>query len=151
MNEEYIRLFEEMESRLRTLWFKYHHFIVPQDTDLSPVQLFLLKFIKQRQGSTPSAIAKGFGITLGAVTGLVDRMYKLDLVCRTRSEEDRRVVLIHLTPKGFEVLEQFEQQRQEKFSLMEEKIKQPEVQSLTLLMENLETVLDELKEKERGK
>ena len=34
------------------------------------------------------------------VTRLIDRMEKAGLVTRTRSTEDRRVVHVHLTPKG---------------------------------------------------
>ena len=147
MNQEGNHLFEDMESKLREIWFKYHHFILPQDTDLSPVQLFLLKFVHKRQSCTTSDIAKGFGITLGAVTGLVDRLYKSELVSRTRSEQDRRLVLIQLTSKGIEELQRFEQQRQYKFSLMMNNFKTTDVQNLTLLMGKLGQVLDKLNNK----
>jgi DNA-binding MarR family transcriptional regulator len=43
------------------------------------------------------------------VTRLVDRLVKLELVDRVRIEEDRRVVLIRLTPKGSTVLDAIEE------------------------------------------
>ncbi len=40
------------------------------------------------------------------MTGIVDRLVKMKLVCRSRSETDRRVVLVEATPKGIDVYEQ---------------------------------------------
>jgi DNA-binding MarR family transcriptional regulator len=34
------------------------------------------------------------------MTGIIDRLVKMSLVKRSRSEEDRRVVLVHATPAG---------------------------------------------------
>jgi DNA-binding MarR family transcriptional regulator len=45
---------------------------------------------------TPSQLATLIGLSTGSVTGLVDRLERLDLVRRERDEEDRRRILLHL-------------------------------------------------------
>ena len=39
-----------------------------------------------------------------AITGLIDRLEAQELVARRRSEEDRRVVYVEITPKALELL-----------------------------------------------
>lgn len=147
MIEKRIALLEELESKLRDVWLNYHHIIIPADSDLSGLQLFLLKFIQKRRTCTPSEIARHFCITLGAVTGLVDRLYKLGLVYRARCEEDRRVVLIRLTPKSTEILRKFDLYRKDKFLLMLENLKDTDIRDLTSLLEKTAGVLTKFNNK----
>ncbi len=44
------------------------------------------------------------------VTGIMDRLVKMKLVERTRSETDRRVVLVQATPAGVDLVNQVEEQ-----------------------------------------
>jgi DNA-binding MarR family transcriptional regulator len=44
------------------------------------------------------------------MTGIVDRLVKMKLVQRTRSEDDRRVVLVQATPAGIDRVSQIEHQ-----------------------------------------
>ena len=88
-------------------------------------QMMFLKYLERRVTCTPSDIAQQFGITLGAVTGFVDRLHKLGLITRTRSEEDRRVVIIQLTAEGSESLNTFEEQRTNKICTYLSKAESP--------------------------
>ncbi|MCG1042283.1 MarR family transcriptional regulator [Mycetohabitans sp. B8] len=45
-------------------------------------------------------LAREYGIDASAVTRLIDRLEKRGLLCRVRSEEDRRVVRLRLTDEG---------------------------------------------------
>ncbi|MHC5541936.1 MarR family winged helix-turn-helix transcriptional regulator [Singulisphaera rosea] len=38
------------------------------------------------------------------ITGLIDRLESLELVCRERSKEDRRVIYVAITPKALDLL-----------------------------------------------
>ncbi|MFH5185023.1 MarR family winged helix-turn-helix transcriptional regulator [Paenibacillus sp. TAB 01] len=49
-------------------------------------------------------IADYLGITLGAATSLVDKLERQNIVERVRSEEDRRIIYVGLTPHGKETL-----------------------------------------------
>ena len=42
------------------------------------------------------------------MTGIVDRLVKMELVKRTRSQTDRRVVLVEITPAGQELIQQID-------------------------------------------
>ncbi|MEI7833008.1 MAG: MarR family transcriptional regulator [bacterium] len=54
-----------------------------------------------REGSHPmTALANELGITLSALTQLVDRLEHAGLVARTADETDRRVKLLQLTPQA---------------------------------------------------
>lgn len=46
-----------------------------------------------------SELSKELGLSNSTVSGILDRMEKQGLVKRTRSEEDKRVVFVHLTEK----------------------------------------------------
>ena len=45
---------------------------------------------------SPGQLATLIGLSTGSVTGLVDRLERLDLVRRERDEEDRRRIVLHL-------------------------------------------------------
>lgn len=57
-----------------------------------------LDVVDRRGQVTAGELAKEVGLTTGAVTAMVDRLEKADLLQRTRDERDRRKVLIQLTP-----------------------------------------------------
>ncbi len=80
----------------------------------------------------------------GAATGFIDRVYKLGLITRTRSEEDRRLVLIRLTPEGVSQLQAFEQQQKQKHRDIINKIGLPEIIAMNQSLEKFLKVLVEL-------
>jgi DNA-binding MarR family transcriptional regulator len=76
---------------------------------LTPQQHQLLLAIKGYPGRdfvTPRELSERLQITHHACVGLIDRCETLDLVSRRQNPEDGRSVLIEVTPKGSEVLEQ---------------------------------------------
>lgn len=70
--------------------------------ELTFPQWIVLKSL-DRRGSLPAReLADVCGVTPANITGIVDRLVEADLVTRTRSEDDRRVVFMDLTPLGKE-------------------------------------------------
>ncbi len=67
---------------------------------LTVPQLRALAMIAFHTHCTMSGLAKGLHITLGAATGLVDRLIQQRLVTRASDPQDRRVVRLELTPAG---------------------------------------------------
>ena len=59
-----------------------------------------LDIIDQRGQITAGQLAQEAHLTTGAVTALLDRMAKRGYVKRVRDKEDRRRVLVRLTPKA---------------------------------------------------
>jgi len=63
-------------------------------------QFFLLAFLDQKEVLTMSAIAQKMGHTTAAASGLVARLENLGYVVRSSAREDRRKVMVCITPKG---------------------------------------------------
>jgi len=76
--------------------------------DVTHTQFFVLIAIHSYRDCTMTMIAKNMGIRLPSATGLVNRLVRNQWVERTGSSEDRRKVLIRLTPKGRRFIAQFQ-------------------------------------------
>ena len=63
-------------------------------------QFFLLTYLDQKEVLTMSAIAQKMGHTTAAASGLVARLENLSYVVRSSAREDRRKVMVCITPKG---------------------------------------------------
>src|SRR6266487_4529675 len=63
-------------------------------------QFFLLAFLDQKEVLTMSAIAQKMGHTTAAASGLVARLENLAYVVRSVARDDRRKVMVCITPKG---------------------------------------------------
>lgn len=63
-------------------------------------QFFLLTYLDLKEVLTMSAIAKKMGHTTAAASGLVARLENLGYVVRSNAREDRRRVMVCITPKG---------------------------------------------------
>ncbi len=66
----------------------------------SPAQLHVLGLLREVAPMTVSHLAARLGISPPSASAIVDRMVDAGLVARERSEEDRRVVSVSLTPAG---------------------------------------------------
>jgi DNA-binding MarR family transcriptional regulator len=54
-------------------------------------------------GMTAGELAQAASVSPGAVTTVLDRLERMELVTRTRDETDRRRVIVELTPKAREL------------------------------------------------
>jgi DNA-binding MarR family transcriptional regulator len=63
-------------------------------------QFFLLAYLDHKEVLTMSAIAQKMGHTTAAASGLVARLENLNYVMRSSAREDRRKVMVCITPKG---------------------------------------------------
>jgi DNA-binding MarR family transcriptional regulator len=63
-------------------------------------QFFLLTYLDRKEVLTMSAIAQKMGHTTAAASGLVARLENLGYVMRSIALDDRRKVMVCITPKG---------------------------------------------------
>ena len=63
-------------------------------------QFFLLTYLDRKEVLTMSAIAQKMGHTTAAASGLVARLENLAYVVRSVARDDRRKVMVCITPKG---------------------------------------------------
>ncbi|HEY2711264.1 MAG TPA: MarR family transcriptional regulator [Chthoniobacterales bacterium] len=80
-------------------------FILRLSKDLAPgnvsfPQFFLLTYLDNQELLTMSAIAQKMGHTTAAASGLVARLQNLGYVMRSHASDDRRKVMVAITPRG---------------------------------------------------
>lgn len=72
---------------------------------ITPSQFDMLVVLSDKGVMPLSKLSESLCCACSNVTGLVDRLERDGLVKRERSQEDRRVILLGLTPKGQELLQ----------------------------------------------
>lgn len=75
-----------------------------EGSGLSFKQWAAANVIRNGTGVTPSELARELGVTSGSVTRLVDELEGRGLIQRRRSDHDRRVIRLSITPLGDEAV-----------------------------------------------
>jgi DNA-binding MarR family transcriptional regulator len=78
------------------------------DLDLTYAQSQVLFHLAEQPGSHMGEVAKAFGVTLPAVTHIVDRLEEKALVTRGDHPVDRRVYVLDLTRAGQALVEELQ-------------------------------------------
>ncbi|MFO7952243.1 MAG: MarR family transcriptional regulator [Bacillota bacterium] len=78
--------------------------------EITDTQFVVLRALRKGPCNT-SFLAHMLGVTLSAVTALINRLHKMELVTRERQEKDRRQVWITITSRGEQVLKEVEEKR----------------------------------------
>jgi DNA-binding MarR family transcriptional regulator len=73
-------------------------------------QFFLLAYLDQKEVLTMSAIAQKMGHTTAAASGLVARLENLGMVLRSVARDDRRKMMVCITPKGSALVRRIRQE-----------------------------------------
>jgi DNA-binding MarR family transcriptional regulator len=74
--------------------------------DLSLPQFRSLAYLDRNQGASLSELAEFIGLTLSAVSRMVEGLVIRGLATRRESAEDRRFLVLELTPAGRKLLEE---------------------------------------------
>ncbi len=67
---------------------------------LTQPQYWSMRHLEVHTPCPVNELAEALNLSFSSVSGLVDRLVKLDMVDRERSTKDRRIVLLSLTAKG---------------------------------------------------
>jgi DNA-binding MarR family transcriptional regulator len=70
------------------------------ELDLTYAQSQVLFYVSDHPGCHMGDVAKAYGVTLPAVTHIVDRLEEKQFVVRGDDPTDRRVYLLEVTPQG---------------------------------------------------
>lgn len=97
-------VFSKLIYRVRVL---HNRYTVDEITD---TQYIVLRSLRKGPCNT-SYLAQILGVTLSAITALINRLHRMGFVTRERQEQDRRQVWISITPKGMQVLQDVEERR----------------------------------------
>ncbi|HIY62825.1 MAG TPA: MarR family winged helix-turn-helix transcriptional regulator [Candidatus Mediterraneibacter stercoripullorum] len=94
INDVLVNLFNEI------LKLEEEAIITEEFKDITNNDMHIIEAIGLSGKNTMSAVAKKLGITAGSLTTAVNSLVNKKYVVRRRSDDDRRVVFIGLTPKG---------------------------------------------------
>jgi DNA-binding MarR family transcriptional regulator len=78
---------------------------------LSLVHLNVVTVIEAEGALSMGRLAEALDVSVASVTGIVSRMEQRGLVERRHGEDDRRVVLVHLTEAGARIFRDIEERR----------------------------------------
>lgn len=78
--------------------------------DLTFLQAQALRILR-RGASTPGGLAAELRVTAPAITQLIDRLARKDLVERRAAKSDRRAIVVALSPKGRRLVDTFRKRR----------------------------------------
>lgn len=130
-NDVLVKLFNEiMEIEQKCL-------ITGQFTNISNNDMHIIEAIGIHEPKNMSTVAKTMKITVGTLTIAINNLVKKGYVNRSRSEEDRRVVLISLTKLGLEAYHHHETFHQEMVDAVLEGLNQEETKVLVKALSNL--------------
>ncbi len=96
----------QLYSLMRRFWLRLSGRLTNAllQENLNMPQYNALVVIDQTGEITMGNLAKRLRVTMGAATNIVDRLLKAKYVVRERSDTDRRVVNVRLTPEGENIL-----------------------------------------------
>lgn len=86
----------------RLLWQK------AAELELTYAQSQVLFYVEQHPGCHMGDVAKAFGVTLAAITQIVDRLEQKKFLARGTDPGDRRVYALELTAEGKALVEELE-------------------------------------------
>ena len=94
VNNILVRLFKDI------LDIEERALITSEYKDISVNDMHIMEAIGIQESKNMSTVAKTMSVTVGTLTIAINHLVKKGYVERTRSEEDRRVVLVSLSEKG---------------------------------------------------
>jgi len=112
--------------------------------DVTMTEIHVLEAIKKCDPPTMGTVSKKLMITMGTLTTSVNRLVEKGYVTRYRNENDRRVVLLHLTEKGEEVFELHENFHEKLINAALKDLEDRE--DLTLALESIHRFFKKLQE-----
>lgn len=120
-------VFRMMKSDIRTIFGEF----------ISNGEFRVLQLISENGALKSSEISKRMEVSASHITSITDTLVEKGYITRMRSNEDRRVVELALTPQGEEMLSQCEEKKTQYFQELFVKFNKEEINHLIELFEKL--------------
>ena len=114
--------------------------------ELSDAQYGLLFGLREHSELSSSELALAADLSPATATEMLDALATAGLVRRQRSERDRRVVLISLTERGHEVVEERRARYEPRWRAALAEFSDEELLRAAAVLDSLRTLFDELRE-----
>jgi DNA-binding MarR family transcriptional regulator len=111
-------------------------------TGVSMAQLNILYLLHRTGEMTMSQLAEGLNVSLSNATGLIDRMEERGFIERSRVPEDRRVVLVRMTPIGTQLLDEHDAMTDDLLRTVLERLRPDELAGVASATSALRTAIE---------
>lgn len=138
-----------LEGAMRSL--KHMKFLTSDCSGLKDSEkysLWMLATLNNGNPVTPSEAAKKLNVTLAAITHNINALEKQELVSRSTSPDDRRVILISLSEKGLRIVEGLKRSYFKKFCDLVEHLGDGDSAELLRLTDKIKEHLRAIKDKD---
>jgi DNA-binding MarR family transcriptional regulator len=102
-----------------------HDHILPNDFDINKTEIRTLMTMRREGPLTMQNLGFKVGIPKGSLTSVVDKLIRLNMAQRSDHPDDRRKVLVSITPKGMETAnildKELRSHLEHKFSVLSQK------------------------------
>lgn len=105
-------------------------------------QLAVLRQTRKDGSTTPSELAEKIHLSQATISGILDRLELNGLIKRTKRPDDRRVVLVKLTPKGKKTVSTLPEPLHENFAASLKELPEPERATMTETLERVADMMD---------
>lgn len=126
------RLFQEVLILFRQSMSK-----VFEEAGITATQSMVMGILSKEKVMKITELSSKLGLSNSTVSGIIDRLEKLGVVERNRSEEDKRVVYVSVSPKFMDRHQSFHQQIEENIA---HKMNQGTPEELDKIYEGLEAL-----------
>lgn len=137
MEDNYLAVARRLDTAAIEITHHLKALLSTQEEELTGIQFFTLRLLSQQGQLKVTDIAACLGVTLSAITGLINRLYKLGLVTRDQDDTDRRVVWIKLTPKGQDLINELNEKRAHMLARLLQDLSSGDFQRLEILLDSI--------------
>ena len=138
MEDVYRTINNVLVSLINEIWELEEKAIITDEfRDLTNNDMHVIEAIGTGDGGNMSSIARKLNITVGSLTTAMNGLVNKKYVERRRSEEDRRVVFVKLTPKGIRAFRHHEDYHRQMTQAVMDKLDEKEMPVLLKTLDAL--------------
>ncbi|MBP1080350.1 MULTISPECIES: MarR family transcriptional regulator [Bacillus] len=129
----------QMESLLRKV-FKQIRIEINEllKREMSRNEFMILRILNEEGPKKVTEFANVLGVSASHITAVTDALVEKGWISRIRSKEDRRIIKIHITDSGNEVIKYFDKKKTEYFTSRFEAFSDEELQTIINLFSKLD-------------
>ncbi len=138
MDKAYVTINNVLVNLINEIWELEEKAIITEEfKDLTNNDMHVIEAVGTGDGKNMSSIARKLNITVGSLTTAMNSLVNTKYVERHRSEEDRRVVFVKLTPKGIRAFRHHEDYHRQMTQAVVDKLDETEMPVLLKTLDAL--------------
>ncbi|MCI8784296.1 MAG: winged helix DNA-binding protein [Dorea sp.] len=151
MDKAYVTINNVLVNLINEIWELEEKAIITEEfKDLTNNDMHVIEAVGTGDGKNMSSIARKLNITVGSLTTAMNSLVNKKYVERRRSEEDRRVVFVKLTPKGIRAFRHHEDYHRQMTQAVVDKLDETEMPVLLKTLDALSEFFAGYSKKKEG-